>query len=141
MLALDKFMRPQRHPLSQTSHHKRISSTQQSQIHRERDILRMQQHDGLIGERAESRVDVRDDVGDGCLELVLFGSSEGDLDEDYLALEFGIALEEAFECYHFVSHALEGRVETRHDHVSAGGGKRTSSGMFQYNGWGEGGTY
>lgn len=50
MLALHKLMRPQRHPLSQTSNHKRISSTQQSQIHRERDILRMQQHDWLIRE-------------------------------------------------------------------------------------------
>lgn len=52
---------------------------------------------------------MRDDVCDGRLELVLFCSGEGDLDEDYLALEFWVALEEAFECDNFVSHALERR--------------------------------
>lgn len=61
---------------------------------------------------------MRDDVCDGRLELVLFCSGEGDLDEDYLALEFWVALEEAFECYDFVSHALEEEVERIHERVS-----------------------
>ena len=50
MLTLHELMRPQRHPLPQTRHHKRIRSSQQPQVHRESDIVRVQQDDGLVGE-------------------------------------------------------------------------------------------
>lgn len=107
MLTLNELMRPQSHPLSQTRHHKRISSSQKSQIHREGDILRVEKDNRLISQRAVSGVDARDDVRDGRLELVSFGCGEGYLDKDDLALEFGKSLEEGFECCDFVSDALQ----------------------------------
>ena len=40
-------MRPKRHPLPQTRHNKRISHSQQRQVLIERQILDVQENDGL----------------------------------------------------------------------------------------------
>lgn len=73
-------MCPQRHPLPQTRHDERISNTQQGEILRERQILGVEEYDGLVGEGGETRVDAGDDVGDASCEFVGFGRLEGDLD-------------------------------------------------------------
>lgn len=99
-------MRPQRHPLPHTRHHKGIRNRQQRKILRETHIARVQEDNGLIRERAEARVDAGDNVADAAEELVLFGGLQSDLDEDDLAAEVGVLVEEGFKGEEFVAHAL-----------------------------------
>lgn len=44
----------------------------------------MQEHDGLVRQRREARVEVRHYVRDAALDLVLLRRLKGHLDEDYL---------------------------------------------------------
>ena len=73
-------MCPQRHPLPQARHDKRISNSQQSEILRERQILGVEEYDGLVCEGRETGVDTRDDISDAACEFVGFGGLKGDLD-------------------------------------------------------------
>ena len=100
-------MRPQRHPLPQTRHTKRIRHRQQHQILTKCQILRVQKNYRLVRQRAELRVYVRDNLVDPTRsDLVRFGGLQRNLDEYDFALPGWIFLEEGFKCHEFVADTL-----------------------------------
>lgn len=84
LLALHELVRPQRHAFPEARDKERIRHGQQGKVLAERQVLRVEEHDGLVRERRVARVDVGDDVGDAACELARFGGLEGNLDENDL---------------------------------------------------------
>lgn len=115
---------PERHSFTHTGDQECVSHGQQRQVLVERQVLCVQEHDGLIGQSREFGVDVGHDVRNTTLNFILFRRLEGDLDKDslqrytvnkvvradyttiYLANEFGILVKEHFERLDLVPDAL-----------------------------------
>lgn len=84
LLAFDEFVRSQRHSLPQARDQEGISHGEKRQVLAERQILRVQEDDGLIRECREPGVDMRDGVGDAACQLVGLRRLKGDLDKNNL---------------------------------------------------------
>ena len=61
---------PERHALARARDEERVRDGEQREVLRERELVRVQEHDGLVRECREARVDARHDVRDAALELV-----------------------------------------------------------------------
>lgn len=108
LLALHKLVRAQRHALAQARHNERVPDRQQREVLTERQVLRVQEHDGLVRQRRVARVDARDDVGDAPRRgLVRLRRLQRHLDEHDLALPLRVLVEEALECGELVLDALD----------------------------------
>lgn len=100
-------MRPQSHPLPQTRHTKRIRHRQQRQILAKRQILCVQKHYRLVRQRAEPRIDARNDIVDPTRgDFIGFGGLQSHLDEHHFALPGRVFLEQPFKGYEFVVDTL-----------------------------------
>lgn len=84
LLALDVLVRTERHALARARDEERVRDGEERKVLREREIVRVQEHDRLVGQGAESTVDSRDDVGDGGLRFILLRRLKCNLDEDDL---------------------------------------------------------
>ena len=71
LLALHELVRAQRHAFAQAGDHERVRDGEQREVLAECEVLRVQKDNGLIRECREPRVEVRDDVRDTTLRLVL----------------------------------------------------------------------
>lgn len=106
LLALNKLVRPQSHALAQAGHHERVRNREEREVLAEGEVLSMQEDDGLVCERREARVEVRHDVRDATLHLVLLRCLKCDLDEHNLALVLGVLVQERLKRLDLLPHAL-----------------------------------
>ena len=58
LLALHELMRTKCHTLAQTRYHERVRNREQREVLAERQVLRVQENDGLVRERREARIEV-----------------------------------------------------------------------------------
>ena len=107
LLTLDELVRAKCHPLTETGDHEGVRNGKETEVLAEREVLRVQEDDRLVRESRESRVEVRDDVSDGALGLVLLGRLKRDLDEDHLALILGVLVQECLEGLYLEAHSLD----------------------------------
>lgn len=73
LLALHELVSPERHSLPQTRDQKRICHGQQREILAKRDFLRVQENDGLVGQRRKRSVHASDGIRDTTGEFVGLG--------------------------------------------------------------------
>ena len=84
LLTLHKFVCPERHTLPQTCDQKCICHSQQREILTKRDFLRVQENNGLVGQRRKRRVDASDRIRDTTGDFIGLGRLQCDLDKDDL---------------------------------------------------------
>lgn len=83
-LALHELVSPERHSFAQTRDQKRICHSQQRKILAKRDFLRVQENNGLVGQRRKRGIDASDGVRDTTSNFVGLGRLQRDLDKDDL---------------------------------------------------------
>lgn len=106
LLAFHELMCAQGHTLPETGDHERVSDREEREVLAEREILRVQENDRLVCEGREPRVQMRDDIRDTSLCLVLFCCLQRNLDEHRLALILWVLVEKHFKSLNFVSDTL-----------------------------------